>query len=107
MEDENGALNSKRRMVGASDDIITPSKRNAKSINPLTRSQALPNSSTKDGSGGDKSNRSIGGGILGLSGIALEFRKSGNGIRSFFQKSSNQGSGNVNKSIQFTQLEKR
>ena len=97
MEDETGALNSKRQMVGASDDIVTPSKRNYKSMNPLTRSQGIPNSSTKDGSG--DANRSNGGGILGLSGIALDFRKSGNGIRSFFQKSSNQGSGKVNKSI--------
>ena len=80
MEDETGALNSNRNMVGA--EAITPSKRNKN--NPLTRSQALPNSSTKDGSGGDKSNRSNGGGLLGLSGINIDFRKSGNGIRSFF-----------------------
>ena len=82
MEDETGALNSKRHMVEES--AVTPSKRSMRKDNPLTRSQALPNSSTKDGSGGDRSNRSNGGGLLGLSGINLDFRKSGNGIRSFF-----------------------
>lgn len=106
MEDETGALNSKRQMV-ANQEPVTPSSKRSKNNNPLTRSQALPNSSTKDGSGGDKSNRSHGGGILGLSGINLDFRKSGNGIRSFFQKSINQGSAGIDKSIQFTQLEKR
>ena len=107
MEDETGALNSKRGMVQPA--YVSPSKRGKN--NPLTRSAALPNSSSKEGSLGDRSNRSNGGGgILGLSGINIDFRKSGNGIRSFFAKNgvNNQGSGtNVSKSIQFTQLEKR
>lgn len=105
MEDETGALNSKRNMVDryqGEEVPLSPSKRNKH--NHLTRSQALPNSSTKDGSG-DRSNRSNGGGgLLGLSGINLDFRKSGNGIRSFFQKSSSnnreiEAAGGVSKSI--------
>ena len=102
MEDETGALNSKRGMVEPA--YVSPSKRTKN--NPLTRSAALPNSSSKEGSLGERSNRSNGGGgILGLSGINIDFRKSGNGIRSFFAKNgvNNQGSGtNVSKSIQFT-----
>ena len=109
MEDETGALNSKRNMVDRyreEEAAISPSKRGKNGGNHLTRSQALPNSSTKDGSG-DRSNRSNGGGaggLLGLSGINLDFRKSGNGIRSFFQKSgsnnhNNHGDGGVSKSI--------
>ena len=83
MEDETGALNSNRNMVALEMEQLSPSKR-SKYTNPLTKSQALPNSSTKDGSV-DKSNRSNnGGGLLGLSGINLDFRKSGNGLRSFF-----------------------
>ena len=103
MEDETGALNSKRNMVEPA-PVISPKRRGKN--NPLTRSAAVPNSSTKDGSCGERSNRSNGGGgLLGLSGINLDFRKSGNGIRSFFAKNgvNNQGSGtNVSKSIQFT-----
>lgn len=82
-EDETGALNSKRPINSSDIEAVSPSKRSSKN-NPLTRSMALPNSSTKDGSGGERSNRSNGGGLLGLSGINLDFKKSGNGIRSFF-----------------------
>lgn len=76
MDDEMGALNSDRLMV--------PMSSGHKKLrnNGLTKSLALPNSSTKDGSG-DKSSHS-GGGILGLSGINLDFRKSRDGLKSFF-----------------------
>jgi hypothetical protein len=78
--------------------------------NTLTKSLGLPNSSTKDGSVGDKSGRS-GGGILGLSGINLDFRKSKDGLKSFFKQSSNKpaekGAGVVSSSIEFSQMQKR
>ena len=60
--------------------------------NPLTRSQALPNSSTKDGSLKESARSGVGGGgILGLSGINLDFRKSRDGIKSFFSKNGGAG----------------
>lgn len=113
MEDETGALNSNRNMVPMGLDELgghssNSSKRRNMKNNPLTKSHGLPNSSTKDGSV-DKSSRSNGGGgILGLSGINLDFRKSGNGLRSFFGKS-NQGAGmtGLSQSIQFTPLDKQ
>ncbi len=75
-----------------------------RSNNMLTKSLGLPNSSTKDGSAFDKSGRS-GGGILGLSGINLDFRKSKDGIKSFFKSSSNKpaerGPDVVSSSIEF------
>lgn len=75
-----------------------------KRSNALTKSLGLPNSSTKDGSAYDKSGRS-GGGILGLSGINLDFRKSKDGIKSFFKSSSNKpaerGPDVVSSSIEF------
>lgn len=74
MDDETGALNSDRVMVPMSSD-------KKKLTNGLTKSLALPNISTKDGSG-DKSVRS--GGLLGLSGINLDFRKSKDGLKSLF-----------------------
>jgi len=79
MDDETGALNSQRAMVPFSK---SPNKRG----NALTKSLALPNSSTKDGSD-DKSGRSMG--VLGLSGINLDFRKSKDGLKSFFSKGNN------------------
>ena len=96
MEDETGALNSNRNMVPMGLDELgghssNSSKRRNMKNNPLTKSHGLPNSSTKDGSV-DKSSRSREGGLLGLSGINLDFKKSGNGLRSFFGKS-NQGAG--------------
>lgn len=94
LDDETGALNSNRAMVPLS--MVNKSNRK---YNALTRSQALPNSSTKDGSG-DKSSRTNGGGLLGLSGINLDFRKSRDGLKSFFQKSINDKDGSgVSKSI--------
>ncbi len=76
-----------------------------KRSNALTKSLGLPNSSTKDGSAYDKSGRSGGGGILGLSGINLDFRKSKDGIKSFFKSSSNKpaerGPDVVSSSIEF------
>ena len=86
MEDETGALNSNRNMVPLEIENSPGRRRSKNKINALTKSQALPNSSTKDGSV-DKSSRSREGGLLGVSGINLDFRKSGNGLRSFFGKS--------------------
>ena len=95
-----GALNSDRAMVRGTLD--------KKNINMLTKSQGLPLSSTKDGSDDKKSQRS--GGILGLSGINLDFRKSKDGLKSFFQKSNNKaesGAAVVSSSIEFAQIQKR
>ena len=65
------------------DDPIMHRTSPNKRANALTRSQALPNSSTKDGSNWEnKSDRSKG--LLGLSGINLDFRKSKDGLKSFF-----------------------
>ncbi len=74
LDDETGGLNSDRAMVPLN---RSPKKR----VNPLTKSLGVPNSSTKDGSG-ERSGRS--GGILGLSGINLDFRKSKDGLKSLF-----------------------
>jgi len=51
------------------------------SMNALTKSQGLPLSSSTKDEIGDKSGNS---GILSLSGINLDFRKSRDGLRSFF-----------------------
>ena len=71
-DEDMGTLTSARGMVrGANLDM--------KRSNALTKSLGLPNSSTKDGSVDKQSLRSNG--ILGLSSINIDFRKSKDGIK--------------------------
>ena len=102
-DDDMGTLTSARGMVRE------PNLIDIKRSNALTKSLGLPNnSSTKDGSGDKISQKSNG--ILGLSGINIDFRKSKDGLKQLFSKSKGpeqSGAAVVSSSIEFAQMRSR